>query len=393
MDEVVLSDEQLEAYDRADVIFVAQDGFTLAPARVRCYSFAKACRQHGLNAEVLSFYDHLGSKNQGSDAIDRLSDFEKFHLNLRAFEILSRNPRAILYMQKVSYASLSVCMAASTNGNRMVLDYDDFDLTTPLFPALSRYLQGIQPLPVTDSIARTADMCIASSQVLAEFLAERNPNTHLLPTGTDLSIFDVSLRDKVERPKDDPVEIIWLGDIWGPPVFEDLAFAVNTFCQLPESIRTLARFTIVGFGRAWPAFKESVALSYPLVGPGPGCVNFQERIAPADVPALLARCDIGCIPLADNLFNRCKSPTKMFEFMAMKIALCATPTGEAGRILKDGENAMVAADKVGYFNRLGRLIMDADLRRKVTEKAYADAVAGLHIGAIGERLVALLRSL
>jgi glycosyltransferase involved in cell wall biosynthesis len=393
MTDGTLSDEQLAAYDQADVIFVAQDGFTLAPSRVRAYSFAKACRDRGLSAEVLSFYDHLNSGNQGSDAIDRLSDDDKLRLTLRAFDILSRNPRAVLYMQKVTYASLSVCMAASRNGNRMVLDYDDFDLTTGVFPPLSRYVQGLQPIPLTESIARSADMCICASQLLYDFMAERNPNTHLLPTGTDLSIFDVSLRDKVERPKDDLVEIIWLGDIWGQPVMEDVLFAVDAFCHLPESVRALARFTIVGFGRAWPWFKDEVAQRYPFIGAGPGCVHFQERMAPGDVPALLARCDIGCIPLSDQLFNRCKSPTKMFEFMAMKVALCSTPTGEAGRILHDGENAMVAGDRAGYFYRLGKLIVDADLRRSVAEQAHADVVAGLHIGAIGDRLVPLLGSL
>jgi hypothetical protein len=39
------------------------------------------------------------------------------------------------------------------------------------------------------------------------------------------------------------------------------------------------------------------------------------------------------------------------------------------------------------------LIVDADLRRSVAAQAHADVVAGLHIGAIGDRLVPLLGSL
>src|SRR4051795_13411161 len=37
-------------------------------SRIRAYTFAKACRERGLNAEVLSFFDHLGAPGQGSAA-------------------------------------------------------------------------------------------------------------------------------------------------------------------------------------------------------------------------------------------------------------------------------------------------------------------------------------
>ena len=71
-----LGPDDMARYAQADVIFVAQDGFMLAPARVRAYSFAKLVNQRGLRAEVLSFFDHLGAAEQGS-AVDRLPEEEK----------------------------------------------------------------------------------------------------------------------------------------------------------------------------------------------------------------------------------------------------------------------------------------------------------------------------
>ena len=155
MQDVNFSQAQIKAIRRADVIFVAADGYTLAPSRIRAYTFAKACRERGLNAEVVSFYDHLGAPGQGS-ASYRMDEQTKLRLIALGADVLKLNPTAIFYMQKVNYHTLSVAIASGANGNPVVLDYDDFDLTTGLFPPLSRYIQGLQPIPLTESIARSA---------------------------------------------------------------------------------------------------------------------------------------------------------------------------------------------------------------------------------------------
>jgi glycosyltransferase involved in cell wall biosynthesis len=170
---------------------------------------------------------------------------------------------------------------------------------------------------------------------------------------------------------------------------EDVDLAVNAFCALPQSIRDLARFTIIGFGDHWEHFKEYIAETYP----GVGNLVLKERIEPSEAPALLARCDIGCLPLAETVFNHCKSPTKMFEYMAMKVAVLGSPMGEVARIIQDGENGMLATDLSGYVNRMSTLILDADKRRAMTERAYATVCDGYHLDAMGDKLVALLKEL
>ena len=39
---------------------------------------------------------------------------------------------------------------------------------------------------------------------------------------------------------------------------------------------------------------------------------------------------------------------------------------------------------------MGALILDADLRRSITERAYAEVLAGYHLGPMGDKLVELL---
>src|SRR3954470_11508590 len=108
-------------------------------SRIRAYTFAKACRERGLNAEVLSFFDHLGAPGQGSAAY-RMDEQSKLRLAALGADVLKINRDAIFYMQKVSYHSLSVAIAAGANGNPVVLDYDDFDFQSHFLPRISRFL-------------------------------------------------------------------------------------------------------------------------------------------------------------------------------------------------------------------------------------------------------------
>jgi glycosyltransferase involved in cell wall biosynthesis len=381
------SQAQIKAIRRADVIFVAADGYTLAPSRIRAYTFAKACRERGLNAEVLSFFDHLGAPGQGSAAY-RMDEQSKLRLAALGADVLKINRDAIFYMQKVSYHSLSVAIAAGANGNPVVLDYDDFDFQSHFLPRISRFLPGVGPFPATAEMAKNSELCVCSSRRLIEIIKQFNENCEFIPTGTDLSVFDVALRDRAQadRRAGDPVELIWLGDLWGPQIVSDVMMAVDAFAAMPPSIRDLARLTIIGFGDCWGEFKRIIATRYGQLAN----LVMRERIDPTEVPALLARCDIGLLPLADNPFNHCKSPTKMFEYMAMKVAVLGTPVGEVEQIIRDGESGMLAQDVPGYMRRMGTLILDADLRRSITERAYAEVLKGYHLGPMGDRLVELL---
>ena len=387
MQDVSFSQAQIKSIRRADVIFVAADGFTLAPSRIRAYTFAKACRERGLNAEVLSFFDHLGAPGQGSAAY-RMDEQTKLRIAALGADILKVNPTAIFYMQKVSYHSLSVAIAAGANGNPVVLDYDDFDFQSHFLPRISRFLPGVGPFPATAEMAKNSELCICSSRRLIEIMKQFNEKCELIPTGTDLSVFDVSLREqaRLDRQAEDPVELIWLGDLWGPQIVSDVMMAVDAFAALPSSIRDLARLTIIGFGDCWNEFKQVTAIKYPQLGN----IVLRERIDPADAPALLAGCDIGLLPLSDNPFNHCKSPTKMFEYMAMKVAVLGTPVGEVEHIVRDGESGMLALDIAGYMRRMATLILDAGLRHTIAERAYDEVLKSYHLGPMGDRLVELL---
>ncbi|TWA77071.1 glycosyl transferase family 1 [Azospirillum brasilense] len=384
--EPLLDPDWLARIDAADVVFVAQDGFKLAPARVRAYSFAKLVNQRGLRAEVLSFFDHLGATEQGGLAAN-LPEEEKLRLNLAAFEILSHNPRALLYVQKAGYHAVSCLMAAGCNGNRIVLDYDDYDLGSQPFRRIEPWLPSLKPEEFLARFAERAQACVASSRRILDLLAPFNPNTHLVHTVADRDVFNPDRRGEPRRRFGDCVNILWCGDVWGDIPMKDIVFGVDAFALVPSRIRRKARFHIIGFGRAWEELKRRLRQRHPEMDN----LVFHEHIPPGEFGAVLNEMDIGVLPYADNAFNASKSPTKMFEYMLTKVAICATPVGEAVHCLEDGASILLGEGLEDFSDRLATLIGDDGKRRAVAEAAYERALADYTLDAVGDRLTAIIR--
>jgi len=385
-DQSSLDAETLVRFKAADVIFVAQDGFRQPSARVRCYNFARALRQQGLRAEVLSFFDHLGATDQAG-SLSTIPEEEKLRLNLKAHALLARNPRAVLYMQKVGYHALAVGLAAARGGNPVILDYDDYELDMQPFRRLEPWLPSLKPGELLATMANRAVACVAASHRLYDILAPLNPNTHLIHTVADQELFGPAGREASRRRFGDFVNILYSGDFWGDIPMKDVLFALDAFALVPRRIRQRARFHIVGFGRAWEELKVRIRERFPDV---PGIV-LHEFIPPTEFGAVLREMDIGVLPYSANAFNAAKSPTKMFEYILAKVAVCATPVGEAVHCLTPDVHGLFASGVEAYAGALARLIADDAYRNRLVEAAYALAMERYSLQAVAGRLAAIVR--
>ncbi len=380
--------DALARYAAADVIFLAQDGFRQPSARVRCYNFAKALRQQGLRAEVLSFFDHLGATDQAG-ALSTIPEEEKIRLNLEAHRVLATNPRAVLYVQKVGYHTLAAALAAERGGNRIVLDYDDYELDMQPFRRLEPWFPSLRPDQLFHTVANRAGACVAASHRLQTLLEPLNSNTHLIHTVADQDLFTADGRDAPRRRFGDRVNILYSGDFWGDIPMKDVLFAVDAFALVPRAVRDRACFHIIGFGRAWEELKRRLRERFPDL---PN-LELHEFIPPTEIPAVLREMDIGVLPYSANEFNVAKSPTKMFEFLLAKVAVCATPVGEVTHCLENGVSGLLAEGMEGYSAALARLICDDAFRRDVAEAAHRVAMERFSLQGIAPRLAAVVRAL
>lgn len=388
-----------ERCSKADVLFIAPDGFKMAPARIRAYSFSKELNKRGVNAEVLSFVDDLTAP-EGVPHITRANwpSMQRYMLSKtkQAYDIISKNKKAILYCQKADFNILAAGMAASENGNKTVLDYDDYDVGVMFMGTnLSEKVDAFHPQKIVENFGKKADLCVAASHHLLDFLHTFNTNTHLIPTVVDTQVFNINLRDSAKAPIEiDPskINVLWPGTIWDRAMAEDVIIATNVFTRLSEQAQQKTVFHIVGLGDFWPKVKSFIMELKKREGLE-NLFQLHEAVSPNDMPALMANMDIGLISLHENSFTRCKSPTKMFEYMAMGMAVCSTNVGEPTHMIKDSENGYLAKDSLEFATKLEQLIMDTNTRKKLSSAGYNMIKQQYCMDVIGDKLESLLTPL
>ena len=75
--------------------------------------------------------------------------------------------------------------------------------------------------------------------------------------------------------------------------------------------------------------------------------------------------DIMIAPLADNLFNSCKSPIKFLEYSALGVPGVYSRITPYEIIVEDGVDGFLASTSLEWEASLSKLIEDQDLRRRI----------------------------
>jgi SAM-dependent methyltransferase len=98
----------------------------------------------------------------------------------------------------------------------------------------------------------------------------------------------------------------------------------------------------------------------------------QKRFTPtssyADYRALMARCEIAFLPLADTRFNRHKSDLKFLEASGHRLATIASPT-VYGEAIRDGETGLIVHTPDEFLAALRSLLADPARALAIAEAA------------------------
>lgn len=346
------------------VVFIGLSGYDHPYVRVRCHHFAGLLRERGVKTDVLSFKEAF-SPRVADDGMLRLREGEKLAQTIRAAARLLRERGSILYVQKAHWHAAAPFLLRRLGLNRLILDYDDWDLDrSPFFGSdgLNRLFFGaVGAEPITAAVARRAHAVVASSAPLRELMLRYNPATFLVPTGVDTERFRRS------RPHaEGPVTAVWCGKVWGEVIYNNLRFCIDCVADA-RRVRPALRLVVAGDG-AWMGRVEEYARER-----GGGGVDFAGWIPPDRMPEFLSGAQIGLLPLIPDAANsewmRCKSPTKLFEYMAMEIPAVASRYGEAESIVEDGREGFLASSREEFARRLADLAGSPPLRREMGARA------------------------
>jgi glycosyltransferase involved in cell wall biosynthesis len=297
--------------------------------------------------------------------------------------LLNREKDAVFFMQRLNYHTLAPLLVSLLRKNRFVFDCDDWNIReNPV------YYFGIYPSSkmefLTRRIAQYANVCIVASVFLKDYIRRFNKKVYYIPTGVDTEVF---------KPKNNysiggRITFSWTGTVYHKEMQENVKFILACFSELADKYNDIF-LNLAGEGRYFQEIKN-----YLCNFRCKDRIMVDDWIPPDKIPEYLQHIDIGLLPLTqDTKFNRAKSPTKLFEYMAMAKPTVSSYIGEASHIIHNGENGFLAKTKEEFIEKMQRLIEDSDMRRSMGEKARLTVEESYSLKFLGKRLYEILETL
>jgi glycosyltransferase involved in cell wall biosynthesis len=358
------------------VLFWSNEGFRVAPTRVRCYGFCREMNKLGVDASVLSFWDHLAGY-QGLIPFNTSLGY-RTRLTLRAMMAAVRSRAGIMIFQRPFYEFMSVVSLKLMYpmALKIWIDVDDWIFDEPLTgPPANITFRNMVPLYVSVSQG-----CIVSSRRLDQEMKKYFHLVEIIPTFPDHTLFAPYESQDRER---DAVTFSWIGTLFMEQVKRDVLFIMEALESLNDSRVVLE---VLGDGRYMEETRKEGAQIAPEL-----TVRFLGWRDPAAVPDYLRGVDVGLYTLTThNDFCASKSPTKLFEYMASGKPSVCTDFGEAPRFIEHGINGFVASSVEEFSHCCAMLLNDRELRKRMGENARKKIETEYNLAAAAHRLGALL---
>ncbi len=360
------------------VVFIPHEPYERASSRVRAYNFAERLSLLGYDAEVIGISD---LKSLEGKECYHLSDYRKVKYNSELFDRLSGMRDALFYVQKIGWQAPAAYLSRYVNGNRLIVDYDDWDFGYQPF-RLMRFVPFLPLTRWTSFLFNHADAVVTASYHLQqEAVRITSKPVYLIPTGTDTDRF----KPGGKKNESGPLRFVWIGLVWGPPALANIKIILEAFAGMRN--REYCRLELAG-----RFFGYEVRLKEIIARRGlENFVTLKEWIRPEDVPAWLSEADAGLFYISEDTdYNRSKSPTKLFEYMACGLPTVSGRVGEIFRVIDDGEDGFTAACAEEMREKMDLLASDAGLRERMGTAAREKAVRKYSLRALGEELVGII---
>ena len=274
-----------------------------------------------------------------------------------------------LVYERFSLFSLAGARTASDRGVPLVVE-----VNAPLLSERSRH-EGLREGGFSgrrvESVLRAADGVVAVSPALREFLRQRGvaeDRIRIIPNGVDAQRFRPGLEPlEPERRGEEGLRIGFCGSL-KPWHDLDTLLAAMVGRDVPRSSSLL----VVGEGPSGPSLRER-ATELGLADR----VTWAGSRSEADVPRLLAGCDVVCVPSPadpDHYF----SPLKLLEGMALGLPVVASDVGSVAQVCGGDDPAALLVppeDPTALAAALARLADDPELRAALGAAGRARARA------------------
>lgn len=198
---------------------------------------------------------------------------------------------------------------------------------------------------------KEADALVCSTQPLADYMKQYNPNVFVIPNATDVDIWNVPIKKNQGKK----VKIGWVN---GPTHEQDAPVLLPVLKELFKKYDNI-EFHHIGWQS--PTFDNLKGKQKMVFGTS----GFK------DYPAFLASLgiDILVAPLINDEFNKSKSNIKWMEGAMLEIPMVCSDVHPYSVSINHGKDGFLAKTTSDWIKYLSLLIEDKELRQKVGQEA------------------------
>jgi len=255
----------------------------------------------------------------------------------------------------------------------IVFDFDDA-IFLPSVSDANRLIGALKRPQKVASIIRGSRHVIAGNEYLAAYARRFNPDVTMIPTCVDTERFvpKTDPASKKEPPAAGSLVVGWIGS-------PTTASYIRSLAGVLQRVRDRRPFTLRVSGTGGP---------FEL--PGLAVDNLTWSLD-REVE-LFNTCDVGVYPLADDEWSKGKCGFKAIEFMACGVPVVAAGVGVNREIIQDGENGFLASTDDEWVDKLTRLLVDPELRRRFAAAGRRTVEERYSLHTNAPKLAATLRA-
>jgi O-antigen biosynthesis protein len=272
--------------------------------------------------------------------------------------------------------------AARRGGAKVVFDLDDLMVAPDI--AHVEIIDGIRTQnlseeQVQEHYARVrqtmaaADMCLATTEELAQHMRCMYMPTVVLPNGVDRATIAASRLAARRRAAGPANGLVRIGYAGGSRTHQrDFAVCADAVAAVLRA-RPESRF--VAFRAADNSSPCLDVEEFPALHGLEAQIEWRSFVPLECLPDEIARFDVNLAPLeVGNPFCEAKSELKLFEAALVDVPTIASPTGPFRRAIRHGETGFLAATSGEWQEALLQLVDDVLLRRRVARAARREAL-------------------
>jgi len=225
---------------------------------------------------------------------------------------------------------------------KMILDFDDSIWLMDVSRANAQ-LKFLKNPEKTKTLLKLVDMAFVGNRYLADYAEQYCSNVKIIPTTLNTGLYS----GKIQKT-DSKICIGWIGSTttiahleWALPMLRKLEqiYGDKIYIKVIADVSLISDLKSVK-NTKWSSERETEEIS---------------------------EIDIGIMPLPDTPWTRGKCGFKGLQYMSFGIPAVLSPVGVNNEIIQDGVNGFLADSEEEWIEKTGRLIADADLRKRLGE--------------------------